>query len=297
MSGVAATGPVLVVLAAGRARRYGGVKPLAPVGPSGEAVLDLLASDALSSGFSAVVVVVGPLTGPAIRYHVGRTWPSTVDVRFAVQPAPLGTVDAVVAATPLLDPGAPFGVCNSDDLYPVESLTLLADHLRRVPNTQALVGFSLSGAVLGDGPVTRGVCETDGQGMLRSIVERRQVTAVGDGRFVAKDGLSPSELDGDALVSLNLWGFGPEMPAVLAAAMAEAEQASEEDEVLLPEVIDELVRGGRPGGLVTSPFRVLPTAGRCIGVTHPEDLALAQAELAAQVGTGQRPALLWAAGR
>jgi hypothetical protein len=292
---VAGDDPVLVVLAAGRARRYGGVKPLAPVGPTGEAVLDLLSSDALSAGFSAVVVVVGPATGPAIRYHVEQTWPDTVDVRFALQNAPLGTVDAVLSATPHLDPGAPYGVCNADDLYPLESLQLLANHLRQDPGTQALVGFTLAGAVLGDGPVTRGVCETDGHGMLSSIVERRQVTAVGDGRFVAKDGLTPSELDGDTLVSLNLWGFGPEMPDVLAAAMAEAHQASEDNEVLLPEVVGALVRGERPGDVATSGFRVLPTSGRCIGVTHPEDLALAQAEVAAQVGTGQRPALLWSA--
>ena len=120
--------------------------------------------------------------------------------------------------------------------------------------------------------------------MLRSIVERRQVTAVrqrpvrGQGRPLA------SELDGDALVSLNLWGFGPEMPAVLAAAMAEAEQASEEAR-------GPAARGGRhaagarPGGISRlAPFRVLPTAGRCIGVTHPEDLALAQAERGREVG-------------
>jgi hypothetical protein len=297
MSAVANAGPVLVVLAAGRARRYGGVKPLAPVGPTGEAVLDLLCSDAISAGFSAVVLVIGPHTGPAIRYHVERTWPASVDVRFALQEAPLGTVDAVLAATPHLDPGAPYGVCNADDLYPFEALRLLADHLRQDPGTQALVGFSLAGAVLGDGPVTRGVCETDDDGMLRTIVERRQVSALGDGRFAAKDGLTPSELDGDALVSLNLWGFGPEMPAVLAAAMAEAKQVSEENEVLLPEVVGDVVRGSGPGGLAAAPFKVLPTDGRCIGVTHPEDLALAQAEVAAQVGTGERPALLWSAER
>jgi hypothetical protein len=294
---MAGAGPVMVVLAAGRARRYGGVKPLAPVGPAGEAVLDLLCSDALSAGFSAVVIVIGQHTGPAIRYHVERTWPASIDVRFALQEAPLGTVDAVLAAGSHLDPGSPFGVCNADDLYPAEALALLADHLRLNPGTQALVGFSLAGAVLGEGPVTRGVCETDDEGMLRSIVERRQIIAVGDGRFVAKDGLMPSELDGDALVSLNLWGFGPEMPALLAAAMAEAKQVSEENEVLLPEVIGDLVRGERPGGIGAAPFRVLPTAGHCIGVTHPEDLALAQAEVAAQVGTGQRPALLWSADR
>jgi hypothetical protein len=87
------------------------------------------------------------------------------------------------------------------------------------------------------------------------------------------------------------------MPSVLAAAMSEAKHVSEEAEVLLPEVVGDLVRGAGPGGLEAPPFRVIPTAGRCIGVTHPEDLALAQAELAAQVGNGQRPALPWPAGR
>jgi hypothetical protein len=114
---------------------------------------------------------------------------------------------------------------------------------------------------------------------------------------VAKDGLSPSELDGDTLVSLNLWGFGPEMPAVLAAAMAEARHASEEAEVLLPEVVGDLVRGGRPGGLTAPPFLVIPSPGHCIGVTHPEDLALAQTEVAAMVGAGERPGELWSAAR
>ncbi len=71
----AGAGPALVILAAGRARRYGGCKPLAPVGPHGEAVIDLVASDAVAAGFGTIVLVLGPSTGPAIRYHVERTWP------------------------------------------------------------------------------------------------------------------------------------------------------------------------------------------------------------------------------
>jgi CTP:molybdopterin cytidylyltransferase MocA len=67
------TKPALVILAAGRARRYGGCKPLAPVGPRGEAVIDLVASDALAAGFGSIVLVLGPATGPAIRYHVTGT--------------------------------------------------------------------------------------------------------------------------------------------------------------------------------------------------------------------------------
>ena len=288
-------GPALVVLAAGRARRYGGVKPLAPIGPTGEAVVDLLASDALGAGFSTVVLVIGPSTGAAIRYHVERTWPSDVDVRFALQAAPIGTVDAVLCGVGQLDAGASVGVANADDLYGHAGLALLASHLAGGDATNAMVGYRLRNAVVGDSPVTRGVCEVDGDGMLRSISERRQVTAVGDGRFISKDGEEPAELDGDALVSMNLWGLRTDVTAALGAAMSEAQHASEDAEVLLPVVIDSLLGGARPGGVETTPFRVLAAGGRCVGVTHPEDLGLVRADIAAQVGQGDRPATLWGA--
>jgi hypothetical protein len=83
------------------------------------------------------------------------------------------------------------------------------------------------------------------------------------------------------------------MPAVLAAVMDEAVHASEETEVLLPELVGGVVTGRRPGGITPSPFRVLAATGRCIGITHADELSLVQADLAAQVGRGERPALLW----
>ncbi|HVX23222.1 MAG TPA: NTP transferase domain-containing protein [Acidimicrobiales bacterium] len=291
--------PVLVILAAGRARRYGGVKPLAPVGPSGEAVIDLLASDALAAGFGTLVLVIGPSTGPAIRYHVEQTWPGTVDVRFAMQEAPLGTVDATLAAVPHLDDGGPFGVANADDLYGEAGLAQLAGHLAAV-GSNCLVAYRLRNAVVGDSPVTRGVCRVDPDGLLVSVDERRQVGATGDGRFVARDGRSPEDLDGDELVSMNLWGFGSDMRSVFRAAMAEAASASgtgpsPDAEVLLPELVGRLLAGDRPQGLSAGPFRVLRADGRCIGVTHPDDLTLVQGELAGQVAQGARPAQLWGA--
>ncbi|MGH9090563.1 MAG: NTP transferase domain-containing protein [Acidimicrobiales bacterium] len=288
-------GPALVVLAAGRARRYGGVKPLAPVGPAGEPVLDLLAGDALTAGFGTLVVVVGPSTGAALRYHVRRTWPAAVDVRFAEQAAPIGTVDAVLAGLGHLEPGSAFGVANADDLYGVDGLSLLAAHLAGPSPTNALVAYRLRHAVVGGAPVTRGICEVAADGTLASVTERRMVTPIGDGRFVAKDGGAPSELDGGSPVSMNLWGFDTAMPGVLAGAMASARHASEDAEVLLPEAVDAVLRrphgGAGAGG--PSAFRVLATEGRCIGVTHPDDLALVQADLASQVGRGDRPASPW----
>jgi hypothetical protein len=286
-------GPVLVVLAAGRARRYGGLKPLAPVGTGGEPVIDLLASDALSAGFARLVLVLGPSTGPAVRYHVEQRWPSGVDVAFCVQQSPRGTTEAVLSAAPLLANGAPFGVANADDIYGEPALALLADHLAGGGKTNLLVGFRLEAAVVGDGPVTRGVCQVDADGTLVGLEERRGVTRTAPGRFTTGDGRHPAELDGDALVSMNLWGFTPAMIPVFADAMARAVSASEEAEVLLPEVVAELL--GRPSadGDPATSFRVVAADGPVIGVTHPDDLVIVQDDLARQVGRGERPARLW----
>ena len=277
--------PTLVILAAGRARRYGGCKPLAPVGPHGEAVIDLVASDAVAAGFGTVVLVLGPSTGPAIRYHVEHTWPGAVDVRFALQPAPLGTVHAVLSASAHVG-DSPYGVGNADDIYGQAACAQLAAHLKAEPDTNALVGYRLDDAVVGSSPVTRGICRVADDGTLLGVDERRQVTRTPEGSFVAGDGREPAELSPDARVSMNLWGFTPAFHKTLQAAMDAATDASEEAEVLLPVVVGE--------SLATSSFSVLPAQGRCIGVTHPDDLALVQAELNRQVAAGERPVKLWA---
>jgi MobA-like NTP transferase domain len=277
--------PALVILAAGRARRYGGCKPLAPVGTHGEAVIDLVASDAVAAGFGTIVLVLGPSTGPAIRYHVERTWPEAVDVRFATQPAPLGTVHAVLSASDQVG-DSPYGVGNADDIYGLAACAQLVSHLRTHADTNALVGYRLEDAVVGSSPVTRGICRVADDGTLLGVDERRQVTRTPDGGFVSGDGRDPAELSPDSRVSMNLWGFTPAFHKTLQAAMATAVDASEESEVLLPEVVAD--------SLATSLFSVLPAQGRCIGVTHPDDLSLVQAELNRQVAAGERPASLWA---
>ena len=284
MSGTSGAGPTLVVLAAGRAKRYGGCKPLAPVGSHGEAVVDLVASDAIAAGFATIVLVLGPDTGPAIRYHVERTWPRAVDVRFAIQAAPRGTVDAVLSAREFVG-DASYGVANADDVYGIAGSALLARHLVEHGDDNALVGYRLADAIIGFSPVTRGICRVGSDARLLGVDERRQVRALPEGGFVAGDGREPSSLPGDARVSMNLWGFTPQFHKILQAALDAAVDASEEKEVLLPEVVMQ--------SLGTSVFSVLPAEGRCVGVTHPDDLALVQAELNREVAAGERPAGLW----
>lgn len=271
-------GPVLVILAAGRARRFGGVKPLAPIGIHGEAVIDLIASDAYDAGFGHIVVVVNPDTGPLIRDHIANNWPSDKSVAFAIQERPLGTVHAVLSALPELDPTLPFGVCNADDLYGRDAMVALGRQLAG-DGGNCLVAFRLDQALVGDQPVTRGVCEVH-EGALTAIAERRQVTAASTG-YTSKDGLEPAVLTADTLVSMNLWGFDASMWTVFTEAMA-ASKASEDAEVLLPEIVGEQILSK------ARTFRAIPATSRCVGVTHADDLPVVQAEIAAQIARGER---------
>jgi hypothetical protein len=292
----------LVLLAAGMARRYGGCKPLAPIGPNGEAVIDLVANDAVAAGFDRIVLVLHPETGPAIRYHVEKCWPEWVDVVYAEQRLALGTVHAVLAARPSVGPGRPFAVANADDVYGQEAMGLLAAHLGAAAGQHGLVGYRLRATVATDDPVTRGICEVEARGYLAALTERRLVTRREDGEyFTSEDGLEPATLSGELPTSVNLWGFQPAMWDVLQEAM-DASGLDEEAlaaavaaggdapkaEVLLPEVVAAMVAKG-----AGEPVRVIPTDAKSIGVTHAADLPVVSAELARQVAWGIRPSRLW----
>ncbi|HLX89794.1 MAG TPA: NTP transferase domain-containing protein [Acidimicrobiales bacterium] len=288
--------PVLVMLAGGMAKRYGGCKPLAPVGLHGEAVIDLNASDALAAGFAEVVVVVGPQTGPAIRYHVEQVWPGWATVHLAEQPVPLGTAHAALCAHRHVG-DRPFAVVNADDVYGVPALGELVAGLRA--GDHALVSYQLADTIVTDDPVTRGTLRASEDGWLTGIDERRLVTRHGDGHYRSGDGRLPEELDAGTPVSMNLWGFQPTMWAVLEEAVlavhptvgrhgAVAEDGrNSEAEVLLPEVVSDAVaeQGLR--------VRVVAGEGRCIGVTHADDLPVVRGELAVMVGEGLRAAGPW----
>jgi hypothetical protein len=287
------------------ARRYGGCKPLAPVGLHGEAVIDLNAGDATRAGFGRIVLILGPATGPAITYHVEKTWPSSVPVTLAHQGLPLGTVHAVLAARAAVG-GLPFAVINADDIYGVENLARLAEHLASTDD-HALVAYSLRHTVVTADPVTRGMCQTDGDGWLTGLVERRSVVRHDDGTFSADDGLEPKVIPGDTPISMNLWGFTPAIWPFLEEALHAvhptlgpdgaigAVAPTSDTEVLLPEVVGAMVAGTGPGP-ARGRVRVLTGTGRCIGVTHADDVPVVRVELAEMVGQGLRSEGPWPVG-
>lgn len=273
------SGPTLVILAAGRARRYGGLKQLAPIGRHGEGVIDLIASDAITAGFDDIVIVLNRDTGPTIQEHVAEFWPKDHRVAFAFQERLRGTVDAVLAAEEFVDHSVPFGVSNADDLYGLDALMKLGGHLSESPDC-CLVAFQLENSLVGDLPVSRGTCQVS-DGRLTHVEERRNVHFTPDG-LEADDGLTPRFLSPEALVSMNLWGFQPNIWPLLHREMDEHDfEASAE--VLLPTFVAHTMARD---GLV---FSVLETSSRCIGVTHAEDLPLAQFLVREEIKSGLRP--------
>jgi hypothetical protein len=284
--------------------------------------MDITASDASMAGFDRIVLITGPVTGPAIRYHVERRWKGKIDVRIARQEVPLGTAHAIVCAGDLLSGQGPFGIVNGDDIYGVDALRTLYEHLS-TRNTDCLVAFALQNTITTDAPVTRGICVSDGAGKLSSITERRLISRTTDGKYVSDDGLEPSTLDPDVPVSVNLWGFQQDMLAEL-SAIVNSRRPSLEDgqEILLPEVVADMLADKtqtlgtfstplesmassdthmqpdtsslNPKQQIAHTFEMLAGTGRCIGVTHAADLEIVTAMLQSMIATGERPAALWA---
>ena len=189
---------------------------------------------------------------------------------------------------------------NADDIYGTPALSLLARHLS-VGVEHAIVSYRLADTIVTDDPVTRGTCAVDDAGLLVRLVERRTVTRQSDGRLVSADGEEPAELDPSTPVSMNLWGFQPSIWPVLEEAVRSAHRAVGPDgavtdagalddnaEVLLPEVVGAMIAGP-----ASQPVRVIPGSGRCIGVTHADDLPVVRGELALMVGRGLRPESPW----
>jgi len=219
------------------------------------------------------------LVGTEIEEHVAKYWPKGRRVTFTHQLELRGTVDAVLSAEASLDLTRPFGVSNADDLYGRESFRRLGHHLATSSNN-CLVGFQLDRASVSDLPVSRGTCVVV-NGHLTEIVERRNVSATLEG-FVANDGLEPTALHPQTTVSMNLWGFQPSILPLMHRAIDEHD-FSQDKEIQLSTFVGQILHH------TPLRFDVIATSARCIGVTHAEDLPVAQMLVRDEIEAGDRP--------
>ena len=280
----------LVVLAAGMGSRYGGLKQIDPVGPSGEIILDYSVSDALKAGFAKVVFVIRRETLELFRDAVGVRYEGKIAVEYAFQemeplpggrvsPAgrtkPWGTGHALLAAAPVVR--GPFAVINADDYYGPSGFARLASFLRTAEEGHyAMVGYLLEKTLSEHGSVSRGICRQDERGYLVEITERTAIARKAAG--IIAEGNPPIALTGAEPTSMNFWGFTPDLFSRLERLFEEFLEEKGGDlkaEFYLPAAISSLITSGE----VT--VRLLTSEDPWYGLTYPEDRPMVVSALAA----------------
>ena len=288
--------------------RYGGLKQVDPVGPSGEAILDYSVFDAIRGGFGKVVFVIRKDFEAEFKSKVGSQYEGLVPVEYCFQdiadlPAPYtvpagrakpwGTAHATRAARHVVR--EPFAVINADDFYGRDAFAKLAAFLgsnHQSPGTKhhfAMVGYRLDLTLSENGSVARGICDVDADGMLRGVTEMTKLVRAGETAENRENEENPVKVPLDARVSMNLWGFTPELFDALEArfpAWLSENGAKEKSEWYIPFVVDELIHEGK------ADCRVLPTDSSWFGVTYREDKPYVMAEIAKLVAAGEYPSPL-----
>lgn len=303
--------PVLVVMAAGMGSRYGGMKQIDPVGPSGQVIIDYSLYDARRAGFETVIFVIKHEIEDAFKAAIGDRVSKVMKVEYAFQqleelPAgfavpegrakPWGTCHAVLAAKHLIH--GPFAVINADDYYGPEAFQVIYDYLSTHQDGEVydycMVSYLLKNTVSENGSVARGVCEANPDGTLAAVTERTCIeTYPGGIHFTENGGDTWQNLAPDTPVSMNLWGFGQsfleEAEARFAGWLSENLPKNPlKCEYFLPLVVSELLAEGK------ATVKLLHSTDKWYGVTYREDKPVVVNAIAQKIADGLYPADLWA---
>ncbi len=285
--------PTLLVLAAGMGSRYGGLKQMDGLGPSGETIIDYSIFDAVQAGFGKVVYIVREYFLEQFKETVARKYSNVkcldgsplefvfvtqeltkIPARFTLNPErqkPWGTAHAVLMAADVIK--EPFVVINGDDYYGKESFRIAGDWCRahaESTGVYAIVGFELDHTLSESGGVSRGICHYDAEQHLTDVVEHLNIQQDPDGVVRGDNSLTGEhvELRGKDLCSMNMWCFTPDYFALSAdifEGFLEKNIMELKKEFYIPYAIDCMIQAG------SAKCDVLSTPSRWFGVTYKED--------------------------
>ena len=294
----------LVILAAGMGSRFGGLKQVEPIGPNGEFIIDYSIYDAIRAGFTKVVFIIKKENYELFRETIGSRIENKIQVEYAFQDIndipnvidipegrekPWGTGHAVLAARDVVQGN--FVMINSDDFYGKDAYLKIKEFFdnNEDPNCYSMVAFRVSNTMTENGSVKRGVCESS-NGYLTNIIES-SIERV-DGKIIASplDGRDSFEVEENALVSMNFFGFTPLMFDKLKVGLEEFLIKNKEDlskcEYLIPDVVFEEIGNGKK-------VKVLESADVWLGVTYKEDKPFVVDNIKKLIEKGEYPYDLW----
>ncbi len=298
--------PTLVIMAAGMGSRFGGLKQMTPVDEEGHFIIDFSLYDAYQAGFRRVAFIIKREIEQTFRETIGARMEKWFHVDYVYQELdrlpegfavpegrrkPWGTAHAVACCRGVVE--GPFAVINSDDFYGRGAYEAIYRFLteNKAPHHYAMLGYQLRNTVTEFGSVARGVCHVQ-DGMLLDITERTKIFKRGQDAAYTEDGETFVPLSGDSLVSMNFWGFTPEIldeiwnafPAFLAENLP---VNPEKCEFYLPTFVGSRLADGKVR------VRVLPCMETWHGVTYKEDLDSVKSAIGQLKREGKYPARLW----
>ena len=298
--------PTLVIMAAGMGSRFGGLKQMTPVDGEGHFIIDFSLYDAYQAGFRRVAFIIKHEIEKTFRETIGARMEKFFHVAYVYQeldclPAgfsvptgrkkPWGTAHAVACCRGVVDGN--FAVINSDDFYGRGAYEEIYRFLteNETPHHYAMLGYQLRNTVTEFGSVARGICHVE-NGFLRDITERTKIFKRGQDAAYTEDDETFVPLAGDSLVSMNFWGFTPQIleeiwdkfPGFLEENL---KTNPEKCEFYLPTVVNNQLLDHR------ADVRVLPCMESWYGVTYKEDLPNVKAAIGRLKQEGKYPERLW----
>jgi len=288
----------LLIMAAGMGSRYGGLKQLDSVGPNGETIIDYSVYDAIRAGFNKVVFVIRKEFYKEFRSLITDKYSGEVQVEFAFQELdnlpngffcpvgrekPWGTGHAILTTKDLIQ--EPFVAINGDDFYGLESFKVVAEYYQNGGADFSMVAFQLDNTLSDFGSVTRGLCTLDGD-KLDTVIET-------DGLQMSSDGMKSDRkivLSGKEPVSMNVWGFTPDLFFYLESIFIEfLEKEGKElkSEYLIPSVVNTLIQSGQKS------VQTLHSSAKWFGVTYKEDKPYVIEQIKKLVDNGNYPKKLF----
>ncbi len=297
--------PTLLILAAGMGSRFGGLKQVEPVGPSGEAIIDYSIYDAIRADFGKVVFIIRESFADAFKEKFDKILKDKVEVEYVYQELdnlpkgfslpegrekPWGTAHAILMAKDVIK--EPFCALNADDFYGSEAYKVMSKFLKESidPTEYSMVGYRLNKTLSEYGSVSRGICNVDENDELIKIVETIKIIKRGDEIISVESDGSETALSGEESVSMNIWGFKTSVFEKLEQHFVDflkKEIDKPKSEMYIPTVVFEMIEANE------AKVKVLKADSPWFGVTYKEDKPFVVEKIKVLIEQGEYPAKLW----
>ncbi|MCK5731252.1 MAG: nucleotidyltransferase [Draconibacterium sp.] len=297
--------PTLLILAAGMGSRFGGLKQVEPIGPSGEAIIDYSIYDAIRAGFGKVVFVIRESFADAFKDKFDKLLSGKIDVEYVYQELnmlpkgftlpegrekPWGTAHAILVAKDVIN--EPFCAINADDFYGNPAYNIMANFLTSSESTSeySMVGYHLNKTLSEFGSVSRGICNVDNNQNLNKIVETLKILIKNNQVISVEEDGGETTLTGEERVSMNIWGFKPSLFDNLDNKFIDflnAEIDKPKSEMLIPSIIFEMINEKK------ATVKVLEADSPWFGVTYKNDKPFVVEKINILIEEGEYPKNLW----